>query len=71
MWEEDGKELPMLISAQVVTVPVDGVKTLTPVLDFVVWSVMVILALLQTSPLMVQVIREYVVEQEERMVSCF
>ena len=47
VWEEDGEELPMSISAQVMTVPVDGVKTPTLVLAFVVWSVMVILALLQ------------------------
>ena len=68
VWEEDGEELPTWILAQEVIVPVDGVKTLTLVLASVVWSVMFtlqIIAPLQPSPLMVQVIRECVVEQED------
>ena len=44
----------------------DGVKTLTLALVFVVWSVTTILAaLLSTSPLMEQVTRGCVVEQED------
>jgi len=45
---------------------VDSVKTLTLVLVSVVWSVMMLIhALLPTSPLMEEVIRECVVEQED------
>jgi len=48
------------------TVPVDGVKTLTLVLVFVMWSVTLILvALLSTSPLMEQVTRGCVVEYQK------
>jgi len=65
-WEEDGEELPKSMSAVEMTAPVDGVKIPTLVLASVMWSVMVLtLVPLQPSPLMVQVIREYVVEQED------
>ena len=64
--EEDGEESPMSMSAQEVIVPVDGVKILTLVLASVVWIVMMVnFAPLQPSSLMVQVIRECVVEQED------
>ena len=66
VWEENGEELPMSISAQEVTVPVDDVKTHTLVLASVVWSAMMAtLAPLQTSPLMVEAFRECEVEQED------
>ena len=63
---EDGKELPTLISVQEMIVPLDGVKTHTLMLVSVVWSVTLIMAaLLPTSPLMEQVTRGCVVEQED------
>ena len=62
--EEDEVELPTLMSVQEIIVPVDGLKILTLVLVFA--ELMAgILVHLPTSPLMRQVTRGCVAEQED------
>jgi len=67
VWEEDGDELPISISCQETIAPVDGIELLTLMLVSVIRVIAQLLMLvpLPSSPLMEQVIRRCVVEQED------